>query len=251
MQASAIGNSFYQSDHAVDDAVLINVESGHDWEVAGNVFRSYSTVAENIGVVVGNLAGYVDIHDNNFETKSIGIWLKTGGTGNNRNRNNTFKGSYSFASIYEEVPNLISHGARSIALYRSAAGSIANGGADVAWDVIGHNDFATFTAGGSAVTIAPGSGVKRVRVTGGCVFGANGTGVRHLQIRKNGNQSYVGAAMTPLVFWRCWVLPLNVSTGVLDIGEGDTISLFAYQNSGGALGLQDSGLTRLNIELVE
>jgi hypothetical protein len=203
------------------------------------------------GIVVGASAGYIDIHDNNFETKGIAIWLKNGGTGNNRSRNNAFKGTYSVAAIYEEVPNLISRGSRSIALHRSAAGSIANGGAAISWDVIGHNDFATFTVGGSVVTIAPGSGVKRVRVTGGCVFDANGTGVRQLQIRKNGNQAYVGAAMTPLTPGGAGSCPLNVSTGVLDVGEGDTISLFAYQDSGAALGLQGSGLTWLNIELVE
>ena len=45
--------------------------------------------------------------------------------------------------------------------------------------------------------------------------------------------------------------PLNVSSGILDGGEGDTLSLFAYQASGAPLNIQGAGLTWFNVEIVE
>ncbi|MCY1310076.1 hypothetical protein D9M70_602340 [compost metagenome] len=57
--------------------------------------------------------------------------------------------------------------------------------------------------------------------------------------------------MTPLVAGGTGSSPLNVASGVINVNEGDTLSLFAFQNSGGNLNTQGSGLTWLNIELVE
>lgn len=252
VQGSVELSALYHSDGAEEDGVLVTIQNGHDWNIRGNIFRSYAknTLTGN-GVFVGPNADHINIVDNNFETKGTGIWVSNASNGNNRERNNTFKGAYATAAIYEEAPNKISHGQRSISLHRTASLAIPNGGNNIEWDTVGHNDFASFTIGQSGVVIAPGSGIKRVRVTGGCIFDANGTGSRQLQIRKNNQQGYVGAAMTTNVPGSAGAGPLNVFSGVLDVNEGDTISLFAYQDSGVSLNVQGSGLTWFNVEVVE
>lgn len=252
VQGSVELSALYHSDGAEEDGVLVTIQNGHDWNIRGNIFRSYAknTLTGN-GVFVGPNADHVNITDNNFETKGTGIWISSASNGNNRERNNTFKGSYAISAIYEEAPNKLSHGSRSISLYRTSSHAVANGGGNVPWDTIEHNDFASFTVGQSGVVIAPGSGIKRVRVTGGCIFDANATGARQLQIRKNNVQGYVGAAMTSLVSGGSGSCPLNVASGVLNVSEGDTLSLFAYQDSGVPLNVQGSGLTWINIEVIE
>lgn len=252
VQGSVELNALYHSDGAEEDGVLVTIQNGHDWNIRGNIFRSYAknTLTGN-GVFVGPNADHINISDNNFETKGTGIWVSNASNGNIRERNNTFKGAYATAAIYEEAPNKISHGQRSISLHRTASLAISNGGNNIEWDTVGHNDFASFTVGQSGVVIAPGSGIKRVRVTGGCVFDANGNGARQLQIRKNNQQGYIGAAMTALEAGGAGSSPLNVSSGVLNVNEADTLSLFAYQDSGASLNVQGSGLTWINIEVIE
>lgn len=92
------------------------------------------------------------------------------------------------------------------------------------------------------------SGVHSV-VTAGTNMDANHTGVRQLQVRKNGAQAYTGAAVSPTIPGTAGG-SLNVASGILPVNEGDQISLFVSQDSGGDLTAQ-GGLTWMNIEVVE
>ncbi|WP_176074332.1 hypothetical protein [Brucella intermedia] len=250
VQGGINGNSFYQSDNARANVTLVQMESGHDWDIGGNVFRSYSASYLANGVVVGSGAGRVNIHDNNFETKGVGIWLQPGGTGGNRESANEFKGTFATSSIYNELnEDAVVHGHRSLRLFRTNPQSIPNYSGSavlISWDTKEHSTIG-FTSG-TNIVIPAYSGIRRVIVTVGVIWDANATGQRNIEIRVNGvakameiKPAMTGGANTT----HC------LTSGPITVAETDVITVAVIQTSGGALNVQGSQNSWVSLEVVE
>lgn len=100
VQGSITGSALYQN-RGVENGTMVSLTNGSDWMIIGNTFRNYCD--QNIvthGVVVGNNVGYTTILGNNFDTRGSGILYQADGIGHNIQDGNTFRGSYTFGSVY-------------------------------------------------------------------------------------------------------------------------------------------------------
>jgi len=90
---------------------------------------------------------------------------------------------------------------------------------------------------GSPTRITVPKGWKRVRIHGQVTFAANATGVRRLQVYKNGSAGgYIGGSAMTSPGTAAYSCPLQVSTGVVDvIGGTDYFEIYALHESGGSL----------------
>lgn len=83
-------------------------------------------------------------------------------------------------------------------------------------------------------------------IDGGITYAANNTGQRFAEIWVNGAVVASKLEPTPTLIFDCFV-PVNVP--LLDLNEGDTVSLHYFQNSGGGLNMQaGAGKTYLSLE---
>lgn len=113
------------------------------------------------------------------------------------------------------------------------------------------NTFTTNTLGAtfSSGAIVIPAGVSKIRITASISHAANATGVRQLLVNRNGSPG-VGLPLQSTNATSAGATTLQASSPVLSVSPGDTISLFGFQNSGGALAAVALNLTWLAVEAI-
>lgn len=145
--------------------------------------------------------------------------------------------AYCFASAYQDLP--------SCTFTKSATQSIANSTVTAVTFSAAIDDFYGFrdTVNTSRI-IAPASGTMRLSGIISCA--ANATGIRALDLFKNGG----GAASANILAWQGFINNDNIFSFSTDIAlvAGDYVELKFSQNSGGALNMQTN--CRLDVAMI-
>lgn len=117
----------------------------------------------------------------------------------------------------------------------------------ISWDKSDYNLSGFWSSGDSSKFVIP-EGVRKVRLQANVLWESAKDGDRMVQIRKNGDYSkglaYVRqpAGSTS---------PLNITTGVVEVTEGDYFNLRVYQSSGDKINLREDPYTWFSIEVLD
>lgn len=99
----------------------------------------------------------------------------------------------------------------------------------------------------SSFVVADNYGVTEARVRANITFKNNSTGSRYIRLLKNGaNFSGAGGSYTAAYQTN----EINFDSGTIDVEDGDSFTLVAYQSSGGDLDLTALGRSWLEIEAI-
>lgn len=135
----------------------------------------------------------------------------------------------------------------SVQLTRNAATSINDATlTTITWTAEGY-DFGGWWSSGSNIT-TPASAIPSgfttigVLVIARTVFASNGTGIRRLNILKNGS-NFGQVSTSALTGDTTDLACIDVTT----VASGDTVSVQVYQNSGGALNVSSTQVTLIRI----
>jgi hypothetical protein len=115
---------------------------------------------------------------------------------------------------------------------------------------IAYVDFLTNSLGATFDTNAVKipANVSRIKVTGNAWFANSSAGVRVLEIKKNGASINGGGyARAP----GTGNTQLNITSAIIEVVEGDLISLWGLQTSGGNLNILDNTGTWMSVECIE
>lgn len=111
-------------------------------------------------------------------------------------------------------------------------------------DTLGNNDMGATVSGGNIVIPA---NVRKIRIDAAVSFVANATGIRQVFVLVNG-AAMAGCAGVTANAVSAGATVLSLSSGVISVTPGSTVTLQAYQNSGGALSA-GSGLSATYLAL--
>jgi hypothetical protein len=158
-----------------------------------------------------------------------------------------FKGSVVKAGTVERR-NMTVAGKKAL-VEKSSNQSIANGSAvTVTWDALvsSNNDLGATLSSNAFVVPA---GVNKLRASAGVTWAANGSGARYLAIYLNGNARR-GLPQDRRTGYSGTTLIMTVSSAVIDVNPGDTLSVIAIQDSGAALNIESGSASWFEIEAV-
>lgn len=136
---------------------------------------------------------------------------------------------------------------------KSAAQSIANNSAAVlTWNTEQFDEGGWHSTSSNTSRLTVPDGVRLVRVYANVRFDDNSTGYRQLQIIKNGS-TFIGTPNARAMAITSATQPtlLSVNTGPVLVESGDYFEAEVFQNSGGALDLQNDNATWFSIEAIE
>lgn len=117
----------------------------------------------------------------------------------------------------------------------------------VNWDKAVYNLSGFWSSGKKDRFVIP-EGVKKVRVTGGGLWPSNSEGSRRLRAKKNGKYT------TGLFYFSsnaAGTSPINASSGIVEVQEGDYIEMEVFQSSGETIELREDPYTFFGIEVVD
>ncbi|TPG50200.1 hypothetical protein EAH75_01510 [Rhodanobacter glycinis] len=146
-----------------------------------------------------------------------------------------------------EVANATVSGRRAIT-YMSSSQSLTNNTMTLqVWNAAFNTNDLGATLASNAIVVP--RGVNKVRVSVSLDFAANATGVRQLFVMKNGSTPY-GVPTAQMNASSGGDTTLTGSSTAISVVAGDTFSVQAYQNSGGALNLTAGAATWLAVEAI-
>lgn len=94
-------------------------------------------------------------------------------------------------------------------------------------------------------TIIIPAGINRVKVTVGIYWNTSSSGVRQIRINKNGS----GVPGLPqLKVPGAGFNPMHITSATIEVAQGDTIGITAFQDSGAPLNIINNGATFLSVE---
>lgn len=251
LQDLVLDNSLFYIDPKSPTAApkLIDLVDVLYCSIAGNEFQSFTSIAGGTpGTAIYFHAGSgictIDA-SNTFKSTSsswnYGIYMESGSQTITIDRP-IFNGVFVTATIFDgnSLATTTNSAATIGSLIYAASVSIPNNaGTLVNMNTVLYQHNSGFSQLGGA-KIPSNSGYRTARVCVGASWAANATGERWLFIRKNGSATYPGqvsvrgpAQATALA------LDQNMCSGPLPVVEGDYFDLVAYQNSGGALALNN------------
>jgi hypothetical protein len=229
---------------------LTKVSIGH---IHHNQFEGYNATYPSNVIVLETGNANLSIADNIFQSAggaggglASAIWIRTaadyghGNFGYNSPNviqgNNQYNGTFTVSAYKNDTPtandrNVV--GRPSALISRSVPIGFANSaGANTPFDTVVH-DSAGFYTGPYSLTIPAGSGISRVRVSGGGNWDANATGMRQIEIRKNGSPTYpgVGCQGAPTL-GAATTHEQSVVTGIIPVVEGDSFQLVTLHTAG-------------------
>ena len=239
----------------VDVAVLWYIVDSVTGLELGYFFEGISNTIQSVGVpqeyrlsgqvlypVAGDPASATDVHVKTWQR------IDLGGSTIFRDNPVVFSGTVDSVSILAgtdfsvAAESAVTLNRPSCKLFRSAALSIANGGSPsvISWDGEAWDTQSVHSTGTSPSRISilnTGKG----QVSGHIKYAANATGSRGVMIRKNSAGSSAGGTLLHEILLQA-VATGGHATSVPYIVEdsftaGDYVEVFAYQNSGGSLGL--------------
>jgi hypothetical protein len=236
-----------------------HIHDNHLWSF-NNAFPANSIVL-NSGCENNN------IHDNTIQaplysrdnttpgvTMNIGIWIRDGsGHSNFANdiRDNKFPiSNFGVAPIlFDEAVGTSKNRIGRAVTNRSLTSSVnlpTNAGTSIPFNTIIWDSEGAITDG-TTITIPKGKGITSVEIKASAIFAPNSTGLRLIEIRKNGTNAFAGgAAATVLAVSGTDNTSLSFSTE-FSVNENDTITLVAQQNSGGNLNILRANLSVMYI----
>lgn len=229
----------------------IRLDGGAGWVVTNNQLRSSSIgttptntvrflkIVDTSNIIVSNNSGqyrshFMDVagtttNIQEYANPVLGIpaanWVVDTSTGASNGSN-----------LYQHRRALVS---ANITARLSADQSIADDTAtEIAFDV-----GETFQAGGIAVPgrLAIPSGARRCEIEATVIFAANATGVRQVELYKNGALLTNYAPSVRVNASADGSTSLTISSAPIDMVPSDRITIAVYQNSGGALDVLSAG----------
>jgi len=120
----------------------------------------------------------------------------------------------------------------------------------IPWDAV-VTDTSSIWSAGSPTRLTVPAGASRVKLSGSILFNFNATGVRTLQLLKNGAAVKGGIYANNTNPDSIYAAPLKGTSAILTVSPGDYFELDVYQNSGGNLDIIDNANTWFAMEIIE
>lgn len=242
-------NLLYHRTEAATDGTAMQLNACSNITVSGNTIRKTSSVARSMyGIVSQGNTNKCQFFRNIF----IGLDAAAHKFDNSATQNSVGDAVYNNSAIKFQsngLPNLrISD---NLTCYLSSNQSIAqNVGTILSWDknFTGFNYWHSETLNNSRITIPDGV----VAVTFACnvEWAANSSGIRTLQLYRNGSNSYVGMPRVTCNATSSGTTASNITTGVLPVSPGEYFEIRVYQSGAASLDVLATPQTWFSVEFI-
>lgn len=246
--SQAFGNLIFKRGESTSNFVAIQSFSNKNTIIGNEVLipGGGSVGGTQNGIVVYSNSEYTRVIGNQIANMDSGIIIQSGAK-------NTILVGNTFLNVSDQI---VDQGTNTTSgLYFSGELVRLSGNKSIpnetltaiSWDSAVRNSQGFWDAGTSTRLKIP-AGVRRVRVRCSVLWQTNSTGERLVEIRKNGGLNHIGLASQ-----RSQAIAgsqVQVSTAVMDVNPSDYFEVFVRHSSGGALLVENAGLTWCEIETI-